>query len=202
MGSGAKPVGRQTKYAGLKLRTVAGDGFFAGYASLFGAVDLGRDVIERGAFAASLQARGPARVRMLFQHDPAEPIGAWSVIREDERGLYVEGRLATGVARAREVHDLMKAGALDGLSIGFEAVRARTDPRTGLRHILRADLWEISVVTFPMLPGARVTEVKRDQAAAFPARRQLQRRRAGPEERAEAAAIRAAARRIHQCTKG
>tara|TARA_R110002020_G_scaffold18931_2_gene65434 strand:+ start:92 stop:1996 length:1905 start_codon:yes stop_codon:yes gene_type:complete len=139
---------------------VSGDGSFSGYASLFGAVDLGRDVIEPGAFAASLKRRGAGDVRMLFQHDPDQPIGRWLSIREDARGLHVEGKLALGVARAREVHELMKSGALDGLSIGFQTVRARTEAKGGVRRILSADLWEISVVTFPMQPGARVTAVK------------------------------------------
>jgi HK97 family phage prohead protease len=97
---------------------------------------------------------------MLFQHDPGEPLGAWKTIREDARGLYVEGLLSPGVARAQEVHMLMKAGALDGLSIGFQTVKARTDGKTGVRRILEADLWEISIVTFPMLPSARVSNVK------------------------------------------
>ncbi len=148
------------KYAGLVLKGVAGDGTFSGYASLFGEVDLGRDAIEPGAFKASLAKRGAGGVRMLYQHDPAEVIGTWTALREDERGLYVEGRLATDVGRAREVHALMKAGALDGLSIGFRAVRSRADRRSGVRRILEADLWEISVVTFPMLPTARVSNVK------------------------------------------
>ncbi|QEE47131.1 HK97 family phage prohead protease [Rhizobium sp. WL3] len=148
------------RYAGLTLKGVGGDGRFSGYASLFGEVDLGRDAIEPGAFAASLTKRGAGGVRMLFQHDPAEVIGRWLVIREDERGLYVEGKLATDVARAREVHALMKAGALDGLSIGFRAVKVKADRKTGVRRVLEADLWEISVVTFPMLPTARVSNVK------------------------------------------
>jgi phage head maturation protease len=97
---------------------------------------------------------------MLYQHDPAAPIGVWTELREDERGLFVRGKLSGGVTRAREVHALMRAGALDGLSIGFRTVRARADAKTGIRHILEADLWEISVVTFPMLPGARVAAVK------------------------------------------
>src|SRR5690606_27359824 len=97
-------------------------------------------------------------IRMLYQHDPAEPIGRWLEIREDDRGLFVRGMLAPGVARAREVLELMRAGALDGLSVGFRTVRSR---RTGgVRRILEADLWEISIVTFPMLPGARVESVK------------------------------------------
>ena len=97
---------------------------------------------------------------MLFQHDPAEPIGTWRVVREDGRGLYVEGMLSDGVSRAREVRELIKARAVDGLSIGFQTVRAKSDPKTGIRQILEADLWEISVVTFPMLPGARISDVK------------------------------------------
>jgi HK97 family phage prohead protease len=148
------------RYAGLTLKGVGGDGTFSGYASLFGEVDLGRDAIERGAFAASIDKRGAGGVRMLFQHDPAEVIGRWTVLREDERGLYVEGKLSTDVARAREVLALMKAGALDGLSIGFRAVKTRADRKAGVRRILEADLWEISVVTFPMLPTARVSNVK------------------------------------------
>lgn len=150
----------ERKFAGVALAGVAADGTFDGYASLFGKVDLGRDVVEAGAFAASLARRGAAGVRMLYQHDPAAPIGTWAEIREDARGLYVRGRLALGAPRAREVHALMREGALDGLSIGFRAVRARTDAKSGIRRILEVDLWEISVVTFPMLPEARIGAVK------------------------------------------
>jgi HK97 family phage prohead protease len=148
------------KFANLELRGLSRDGTFSGYASVFGEVDLGKDAIERGAFLRSLKTRGAGGVRMLFQHDPAEPIGAWKTIREDSRGLYVEGMLADGVSRAREVHQLLKNGALDGLSIGFRTVRAKTDAKSGVRRILEADLWEISVVTFPMLPSARVQNIK------------------------------------------
>lgn len=155
---GPRPNAR--KFASLELSGLGGDGTFSGYASVFGEVDLGRDTIERGAFRNSLIERGAPSVRMLYQHDPNEPIGSWTVIREDTRGLYVEGVLSSGVARAREVHALMKSGALDGLSIGFRTVKARTDAKTGVRRILEADLWEISVVTFPMLPSARVSDVK------------------------------------------
>jgi len=150
----------ERKFVGLVLDEVEPDGVFSGYASLFGRVDLGKDVVEKGAFAASLKARGPGGIRMLYQHDPAEPIGVWSEIREDARGLFVRGRLTKDVARAREVLSLMRGGALDGLSIGFRAVRAKSDPKAGVRRILEADLWEISVVTFPMLPDARIENVK------------------------------------------
>jgi HK97 family phage prohead protease len=156
----AEALSYERKYVDLVLDEVAPDGTFSGYASLFGKVDLGKDVVERGAFANSLASRGVPGIRMLFQHDPNQPIGAWTEIREDARGLFVRGRLATEVARAREVLSLMRAGALDGLSIGFRAVKTRRDTARGVRRILEADLWEISVVTFPMLPDARVRAVK------------------------------------------
>ncbi|MFB2551007.1 HK97 family phage prohead protease [Ensifer soli] len=154
------PVWRTKAYAPLSISTVGAEGRFTGYASLFGEVDLGKDAIEPGAFSKSLVKRGASGVRMLFQHDPAEPIGAWKTIREDERGLFVEGQLAIGVERAREVYQLLKGRALDGLSVGFQTLRSRTDRGSGVRRILEADLWEISIVTFPMLPSARVSNVK------------------------------------------
>jgi len=150
----------ERKYAGLVLSEVEADGAFSGYASLFGAVDLGKDMVMRGAFARSLKERGAAGIRMLYQHDPGEPIGVWTELREDQRGLFVRGQLARNVTRASEVLSLMRTGALDGLSIGFRAVKAHKDAPTGVRRIVEADLWEISIVTFPMLPGARVQTVK------------------------------------------
>lgn len=167
MASEAMKLVCERKFVDLMLEKVETDGSFSGYASLFGKVDLGKDAVERGAFANSLRKRGAAGIRMLFQHDPNEPIGAWSEIREDAHGLFVRGRLAKDVRRAREVLGLMRAGALDGLSIGFRAVRARRDPASGVRRILEADLWEISVVTFPMLPDARVQTVKSGRKRPF-----------------------------------
>lgn len=156
----APALDREVKFAPADLSEVAADGTFSGYASLFGIEDLGRDLVEPGAFAASLSRRGVAGIKMLYQHDPAEPIGAWTEIVEDGRGLHVRGRLMTEVARAREVLSLMRAGVLDGLSIGFRTVKGRTDVKSGIRRLIEVDLWEISIVTFPMLPGARVASVK------------------------------------------
>jgi HK97 family phage prohead protease len=150
----------ERKFVDLVLDAVEADGGFCGYASLFGKVDLGGDIVERGAFAASLRRRGPAGIRMLFQHDAGQPIGTWTQLREDSRGLFVCGQLATGAARACEVLALMRAGALDGLSIGFRPVKTRRGATGGVRRILEADLWEISIVTFPMQPGARIASVK------------------------------------------
>ncbi|MGH2343319.1 HK97 family phage prohead protease [Segnochrobactraceae bacterium EtOH-i3] len=133
---------------------------FEGYASLFGRPDLGNDIVLPGAFAGSLARRGASGVKLLWQHDPAEPIGVWDEIREDTRGLFVRGRLIPELARAREARALLKSGALDGLSIGFRTEKARTDPRRGVRELMAVDLWEISLVTFPLLPEARVSAAK------------------------------------------
>ncbi|NNM72656.1 HK97 family phage prohead protease [Enterovirga aerilata] len=137
------------------MRSVGQDGLIEGYASLFGVADLGRDVVERGAFRDSLARRGAAGVRMLWQHDPAEPVGTWLSIREDARGLLVRGRLNLAVRRAREIAALIGEGALDGLSIGFRVIEAAKGAG-GIRRLVKLDLWEISIVTFPMLPGARL----------------------------------------------
>jgi Escherichia/Staphylococcus phage prohead protease len=150
----------ELKFTPLDFKAVAADGTFEGYASLFDKEDLGHDIIAPGAFRDSLRERGPAGIKMLFQHNPSEPLGVWVSLTEDARGLYARGRLMPEVARAREVLALMRVGALDGLSIGFRAVRARRDEKTGVRRLTRVDLWEISVVTFPLLPEARVAHVK------------------------------------------
>lgn len=113
-------------------------------------------MILPGAFTETLQKRQANGVRLLFQHDPAEPIGVWQHLVEDSRGLFAQGRLALDVRRAREVHSLMRAGAVDGLSIGFKALKAHRDRSRGRRLIEKIDLWEISIVTFPMLPEARI----------------------------------------------
>lgn len=136
------------------------DGAFSGYASVFGKPDLARDIVMPGAFAASLSRRKADQVRMLFQHDPAEPLGVWCDLREDHHGLYCCGLLNLDVQRAREMYALMRQGAIDGLSIGFKTLRARRDITGGGRQLTRIDLWEISLVSFPLLPEARVHSVK------------------------------------------
>jgi HK97 family phage prohead protease len=147
--------------------TIAADGTVEGYASLFGEIDQARDMVMAGAFRHSLMLRGPRRIPMLFQHDPAEPIGIWLELVEDSRGLLARGRLIPDVQRGREVLALVKAGAIDGLSIGFKTVQGRLDPRTRIRKLTPVELWEISIVTFPLLTGARVRAVK-DRGAVMP----------------------------------
>ena len=132
-----------------------------GYASVFWAPDGGRDVVAAGAFGESLALRPPARVEMLHGHDPYAVIGVWDEVKENERGLFVRGRifeaapLATPAARLCAA--LVRRRALDGLSIGFRTVRARSDPaHGGLRVLTEIDLQEVSLVRTPLLPSARL----------------------------------------------
>lgn len=163
-----------------------------GYAALFGVADGSGDVIRPGAFARSLLRRRKGGLPMLWQHDPSRPIGLWTACEEDGHGLRVSGRLTQGVAQAEEAARLIGAQALSGLSIGFRALRAeRPLPRAagpgsavapGVRRVLvEIDLWEISLVTFPQMPDARV----RLQAMADPAPVEIGRHRSrgGPQHR-------------------
>lgn len=152
---------REIKRAELALAEPTASGRIEGYASLFGLVDDGGDMVMKGAFARSLHKRGAAGVKMLWQHRAAEPMGVWTSIVEDTRGLKVAGRLDLSVARAREALSLMQKGAVDGLSIGFKTLRATKDKASGVRKLFELDLWEISIVTFPMLTQARIGAVKR-----------------------------------------
>lgn len=150
---------REKSRLGRPLCACSGSGVFIGYASLFGERDQSGDVVMPGAFAASLRRRAARDVRMLFQHDAAEPIGTWIDMRETPRGLHVTGRLDRNVQRARELFSLLESRGLDGLSIGFRTLKARRDRATASRLLTEVDLWEISLVTFPMLLGARVSFV-------------------------------------------
>lgn len=128
-----------------------------GYASYFGQRDKGGDIVQPGAYGACLKAlaaRGGS-VKMLWQHDPAQPIGVWEDVREDDKGLYVKGRLLSDVAKGREAMALIGAGAIDGLSIGYRTIRAQKN-ENGQRLLSELELWEVSLVTFPMLCNARV----------------------------------------------
>lgn len=122
-----------------------------GYGAVFHKPDLNGDIIVPGAF------RHDGPVRMLYQHAAETPIGRWTSLKEDEFGLFVRGQIILSSPRAREVHALLMGGALDGLSIGYQTIRA-AKTKAG-RRILSASLWEISVVTFPMAPRARITKV-------------------------------------------
>ncbi|MDP1632788.1 MAG: HK97 family phage prohead protease [Caulobacter sp.] len=131
----------------------------SGYASLFWTRDLNDDVAAAGAFGASLARTGAQGVRMLCQHDGDHPVGVWDQIVEDSRGLFVRGRILEVTPQGRLCAALVRAGAMDGLSIGFRTAKARPDESGRLRVLTAVELWEVSVVTFPMLPGARISSV-------------------------------------------
>jgi len=141
------------------------EGTFVGYGSIFGNKDLGNDIVEKGAFLRSLNDKGARGVKMLWQHRTDTPIGVFKEIREDAKGLKVEGQLAMGTQGGREAYELMKMGALDGMSIGYKADPAKQvyDGKGKKRHLMELDLMEISLVTFPMNTSARVQAVKGEE---------------------------------------
>ncbi len=140
------------------VKADAATGRFAGYASLFDVVDKDRDVVQRGAFAKSLRVR--PEVKLLWQHDAKQPIGVFTKIVEDARGLFVEGQLLLEVQAAREAYALLKGGAINGLLIGYRVADYTLDPATGYRRLHAVDLLEISLVTFPANEKAVVGRVK------------------------------------------
>lgn len=137
-------------------------GVFAGYGSVFGNIDHGRDIVMRGAFGESLaKAAQTGRMpKMLWYHDMSQPIGVWQEMREDDHGLFVKGKLTKGVAKADETYALMKDGAIDGLSIGYRSLDDDIDRDIGVRKLKKVDLLEVSIVTLPMNDAATVTSVK------------------------------------------
>ena len=141
----------------MKNLTLSADLRISGYASVFNRRDLSGDIVRRGAFAASLIKLAGDGLPMLLGHDSSVPIGVWDRLYEDGSGLFVSGRLIGGEARADRTASLIMAGALSGLSIGYRPVRARKFDNG--RELLELDLWEVSVVAFPMLRDARITQI-------------------------------------------
>jgi HK97 family phage prohead protease len=143
--------------ADLKAVGDGSTGEFEGYGSVFGNIDAYDDIVAKGAFVESLKQKMPV---LLWQHDPSKPIGIYTEAREDERGLYLKGKLATGVQQAREAQELLKMNALKGMSIGFRTLEDEVDRKTGIRTLKKIDLMEVSLVTFPANDKANVTGVK------------------------------------------
>jgi len=155
-----KPLGSQAFFeCALELKSLDAAGRFAGYASVFDVVDAQRDVVKRGAFLRTLAGR-VGEIKLLWQHQMEEPIGFFTAMFEDAKGLYVEGQLMLELARAAEAHALLKAGVVSGLSIGYQPVRFATDPATGVRMLSEVELIEISLVTIPANDKSRVSVVK------------------------------------------
>jgi len=147
---------------GFELKASKEDGTFEGYGSVFNITDGGGDIVVPGAFADSLATQKTAgrMPAMLWQHRPSEPIGVYTSMEEDSVGLKVSGQLALKTARGAEAYELMKMGALSGMSIGYRTRDDSYDRVTGVRTLKRVDLIELSLVTFPMNDASRVSSVK------------------------------------------
>ncbi len=151
----------------LAFKTSAAEGIFSGYASVFGELDHYNEIVAKGAFARTLaawkeQGRSPA---MLWMHDASQPIGVWTSLCEDRNGLAVEGRLALSTQKGGEACELLRMGALTGLSIGYRVVSSRVDSARRARVLTEIELFEISLVTFPANEAARVDGIKSPPAA-------------------------------------
>ena len=133
-------------------------GTFRGYGSVFNHLDCDYDVVRPGAFKSTLARQ--TRVKMLWQHRSSEIIGSFTSLQEDDKGLLVEGRINLGTEKGREAYALLKAGDMDGLSIGYRVKDFERDKQTGVRFLKEVDLMEISLVTMPANQRALVTDVK------------------------------------------
>ena len=155
---------------GFEIKAVNADGTVEGYGSVFGVRDNYDDVIAKGAFIDSLKSHKAAGTMpaMLWQHDADKPIGVWTEMVEDEKGLRIKGQLAMETVKGKEAHALLKMGALNGLSIGFMSKEWAYDRDTEVRTLTALDLWEVSLVTFPANEKARVTNVKSADEMATP----------------------------------
>ena len=162
--------GREVRSFALQIKATGDDGTVEGYGSVFGVRDNYDDVIAKGAFMDSLKSHKAAGTMpaMLWQHDADKPIGVWTEMVEDEKGLRIKGQLAMETVKGKEAHALLKMGALNGLSIGFMSKEWAYDRETEVRTLTAIDLWEVSLVTFPANEKARVTNVKSADEMATP----------------------------------
>ena len=146
----------------LDIKGMSEDGVFSGYGSIFGNKDSYGDVVMAGAFGPSLaeHRRKGTKPKMFWQHDPHRPIGSWTDFAEDGKGLWVEGRLNMEVQQAREAYALLKAGDIDGLSIGYVPTKVEPDEKAGVLRLKEVRLIEVSVVSHPANDRALVDSVK------------------------------------------
>ena len=168
--------GREVRSFAMQIKATGEDGMIEGYGSVFGVADSYDDVIARGAFAASLKAHKAAGTMpaMLWQHEADEPIGVWTEMSEDAKGLKVRGQLCLDTSCGKEAYALLKMGALNGLSIGFISRQWSYDTETEIRTLTEVDLWEVSLVTFPANESARVIGVKASDVAGITSIRQAE----------------------------
>lgn len=170
----------------FKIKAVNEDGLFSGYGSVFGVVDSYQEVVAAGAFKESLDSRMPS---LLWQHRSGEPIGVYTTVKEDNIGLHVEGKLALKTTRGAEAYELLKMGAISGLSIGFVTREDSYDRVTGVRTLKKVDLWEVSLVTFPANDSARVANIKSIESIKSLADAETYLREAGGLSKREAVAM-------------
>lgn len=159
----------EIKYVGIsfemKSEDVKPDGSFKGYGATFGNVDLGGDICDEKCFDRTLKEMQSkdAMPAMFASHDSREPIGEWSVVEKDKRGLYMEGSLwlGAGIPKAEQHYRQMRSRGPKGLSIGYITQKAvPEDKKPGVRRLMDVDLLEVSPTPFPMNPKARITGVK------------------------------------------
>ena len=147
----------------FEIKAVSDDGLFSGYASVFDNVDSYGDIVRKGAFVESIgewEAKGKMPP-ILWNHDPSDPIGVYTKMQEDDKGLFVEGRLLIDdVPRAKQTHALMKAGVIDGLSIGYRVKEYLHNEDEEVTDLIKLSLREVSIVTFPANPETRIEAVK------------------------------------------
>ncbi|GLQ20384.1 HK97 family phage prohead protease [Algimonas porphyrae] len=158
----------QTKHGRAVLRVKANGepGEFSGYGSIFGNVDSYRDVVMPGAFTKSIARHKEAgtRPKMFWQHDPGQPIGSWTSFEEDETGLLMSGKLNMDVQRGAEAYALLKAGDIDGMSIGYWEIETERDDDGNTLKLTELDLVEVSVVSIGANDKALVSAVKAEEA--------------------------------------
>ena len=154
--------GRETRSYALQIKATGSDGAIEGYGSVFDVIDSYDDAIAKGAFSKSIGEHKSAGTMpaMLWQHDSSQPIGIWTEMSEDDKGLTLKGKLALDTEKGKEAHALLKMGALNGLSIGFMSKQWAYDKDTDIRTLTEIELWECSIVTFPANSKARITGVK------------------------------------------
>lgn len=149
----------ETKHFTFEIKSFAEEtGAFAGYASVFHFTDSQHDMVMPGAFAKTLAEDAPAK--LLWQHQPEEPIGVLHELKEDAVGLYIRGEILLSLTRGKEAYALLKSGAINGLSIGYRPKEYAYDPETGVRYLTEVELFEVSLVTFPANELACVTSLK------------------------------------------
>ncbi|MDN5248181.1 MAG: HK97 family phage prohead protease [Wolbachia endosymbiont of Tyrophagus putrescentiae] len=154
-------------YSSLSLKNIEENGIFSGYASVFNVVDKQNDLILPGAFKKDLNRN---KIKLLWQHDPGEPVGNIIDIYENDFGLYIIAHLLLSIQKAKDVYLMLKAGMIDSLSIGYVPIKHDIDYKTGARVLKQVELWEVSLVTFPANSAAQVVDVKsqnNEQEALF-----------------------------------